>query len=186
MTLAQIMKLALRQLDEDPADIAEYEELFKVYANTGYQILLRSYYKPKATMQMQTDEDGAIYIDGMGIVRVASVSNEHGMDVWFDISQDGEKLLTSLQDAQVTVVYEEEMPDLDLGNEPNLPAHAHPALVDYICYRHLSTGNLAKQSRAEFFRQNFYAQAQQLRPKSGSGVRQTKNLYAATSIRSGR
>ena len=47
MTLAQIMKLALRQLDEDTEDVGEYEELFKVYANTGYAIAVRSYLRPR-------------------------------------------------------------------------------------------------------------------------------------------
>lgn len=186
MKLANIMKLALRQLDEDLADIAEYEELFKVFANVGYQILLRNYYKPKATMTMRTDENGEIYIDGMGVVRVVSVSSEHGYNVRFEMSQDGERLVTSRKNEPVTVVYEEEMPELDMGDEPRLPVHVHPALADYICYRHLSTGNLAKQSRAEFFRQSFYAQAQMLAPKSNGSVTQMKNLYAATDIRYGR
>lgn len=186
MTLANIMKLAMRQLDEDPADIAEHEELFKVFANAGYQILLRNYYKSKSTMQMQTGEDGEVYLEGFGIVRVIAVRSEHGRELLFNISEDGERLITPLHNAQVTVIYEEEMPELDKGDEPRLPSYVHPALADYICYRHLSLGNMAKQSRAEFFRQSFYTQAQQLNPKNGSGVRQVKNLYTATSIRYGR
>ena len=39
MTLAEIMRLALRQLDEDAAEIAEYAELFRMWANQGYQII---------------------------------------------------------------------------------------------------------------------------------------------------
>ena len=35
MTLVQIMRLALRQLDEDVADLAEYRDLFVAYANQG-------------------------------------------------------------------------------------------------------------------------------------------------------
>ena len=46
MTLVQIMRLALRQLDEDVADLAEYRDLFVAYANQGYQIALTQYVKP--------------------------------------------------------------------------------------------------------------------------------------------
>ena len=35
MTLSQIIAQALRQLGEDPQDVSEYEEAFKVYANMG-------------------------------------------------------------------------------------------------------------------------------------------------------
>ena len=38
MTLAQIMTLALRQLDEDIQDLSEYEDVFRVYANIGHDI----------------------------------------------------------------------------------------------------------------------------------------------------
>ena len=38
MTLAEIMRLALRQLDEDPADISDFSDLFRSYANIGYKI----------------------------------------------------------------------------------------------------------------------------------------------------
>ena len=53
MTLGQIMRLALRQLDEDPADIAEYAELFRMWANQGYQIILGQYYKPREMITLQ-------------------------------------------------------------------------------------------------------------------------------------
>ena len=38
MTLSQIIAQALRQLGEDPQDVSEYEETFKIYANVGYDI----------------------------------------------------------------------------------------------------------------------------------------------------
>ena len=41
MKLAQIVKLALLQLDEDLEDSVEYDELFKMYANQGYSIAFR-------------------------------------------------------------------------------------------------------------------------------------------------
>ena len=51
MTLANIMKLALRQLDEAAEDIAEYDELFRSYANMGYMIALRLFLKPRETFE---------------------------------------------------------------------------------------------------------------------------------------
>ena len=41
MTLSQIIAQALRQLGEDPQDVSEYEETFKIYANVGYDIAAR-------------------------------------------------------------------------------------------------------------------------------------------------
>lgn len=48
MTLAQIMRFALLQLDEDPADIDEYADLFRMYANDGYTELIEQYAKAAA------------------------------------------------------------------------------------------------------------------------------------------
>ena len=52
MTLSQIIAQALRQLGEDPQDVSEYEETFKIYANMGYDIAVREYLKPKRMMCM--------------------------------------------------------------------------------------------------------------------------------------
>ena len=58
MTLANIMKLALRQLDEAAEDIAEYDELFRSYANMGYMIALRLFLRPRETFELTTDDQG--------------------------------------------------------------------------------------------------------------------------------
>ena len=71
-------------------------------------------------------------------------------------------------------------------DEPLLPEYAQPALADYICYRHLSSGNLAKQSRAEFFRQSFYQQMRTINPQGAGSVTRMQNLYAVTDARYGR
>ena len=47
MTVSQIMKLALRQLDEDAEDISEYDDLFKTDLNSGYAIAVRGYLRPR-------------------------------------------------------------------------------------------------------------------------------------------
>ena len=43
MTLSQIIAQALRQLGEDPQDVSEYEEAFRIYANMGCDIAVREY-----------------------------------------------------------------------------------------------------------------------------------------------
>lgn len=183
MTLAQIIKLALRQLDEDIADAAEYEELFVSYANQGNLIAMRQYYKPRETMRVTTGNDGMFYLQGMGVERVISVRNPWGREARFDISEDGAQLQTGLPDMVITITYVPEVRELGLGDEPEFKSYAHPALADYICYRHLSSGNLAKQSRAEFFRQAFYQQMRGIIPQGAGSVKQVRNLYEATDIR---
>ena len=69
------------------------------------------------------------------------------------------------------------------ADEPQLPLEAHAALADYICYRHLSSGNLAKQSRAQHYRNEFYAQMQRLSPRPSGGVTGYKNFYTVTDSR---
>lgn len=182
MVLAQIIRLALRQLDEDAAEAAQHEELFTIYANTGYQILLRRYVRPQTRLTLRTDGSGAAELNGLGAMRVLSVQNAQGREMGFTLSGDGERLLTPLCDEEVTVCVQEETPPLEPGDEPRLPEAIHAALADYICYRHLMTGSVAKQARAEAFRQSFYAQAQLLLPQGGTAGRM-KNLYAATDIR---
>ena len=186
MTLAQIMKLALCQLDEDPADIEDYRERFMMYANDGYHILLSEYYKPMETMAVMTDGDGRAPIGGMGILRVISARDEDGREVTARFTPDGEALDTGRADAQLVLICEAERPRLEqLEDEPELPEHAHSALVDYICFRYLSTGNLAKQSRAQAFQNSFYTAARRLKPQSHGSVTRMKNLYAATDVRGG-
>ena len=181
MTLASIMKLALRQLDEAAEDMSEYDELFKSYVNMGYMIALRLFLKPREVLEMHTDEMGCTDIQGLFIARVVEVRDAQGQDVRFVISGDGRTLHTGARSQAVSVLCEIECPPLENGlDEPMLPEYAQPALADYICYRHLSSGNLAKQSRAEFFRESFYQQMRAMKPQGAGSVRRMKNLYEAT------
>lgn len=184
MTLGQIMRLALRQLDEDPADIAEYAELFRMWANQGYQIILSQYYKPRETLTLRTDDKGRAYIEGMDIRRIIDLKDENGRDVWNEVSPDGTFLLTGEKNKTLTTVCEMKLPALENDtDEPRFPEEAHPMLVDYICYKHLIRGNMAKQSRAQAFQSEFYRQAQSLKPQGGGSVTDYKNLYAVTDAR---
>lgn len=186
MTLAQIMRLALCQLGEDPADIEDYRELFLMYANDGYHILLSEYYKPVETVAVVTDENGRADISGFGILRVISAADEDGNAVPADLTPDASAIETARPDTQLILTCEVSRGPLeDLQDEPRLPEHAHSALVSYICFRHLSTGNLAKQSRAQAFQNSFYTAARRLKPQGLGSVTRMKNLYAATDIRGG-
>ena len=89
MTLANIMKLALGQLDEAPEDIAEYEELFRSYANMGYMIAIRLFYKPRETFVLTTDGKGSAAFGALPIRRVVGVKNAQGETVYFQLAADG-------------------------------------------------------------------------------------------------
>ena len=184
MTLASIMKLALRQLDEAAEDIAEYDELFKSYANMGYMIALRLYLRPRETFELVTDAQGRADISDLPITRVVEARDAQGRPVRFSLSADGMALETGKRDEAISALCEVEWAALEENSdEPRLPRYAHPALADYICYRHLSSGNLAKQSRAEFFRQSFYQQMRTLMPQGAGSVTRMRNLYAVTDAR---
>ncbi|MBQ7886127.1 MAG: hypothetical protein IJ313_04445 [Clostridia bacterium] len=184
MTLASIMKLALRQLDEAAEDIAEYDELFRSYANMGYMIAIRLFYKPRETFVLATDETGRAEICALPIRRVVEVKNEQGKAVCFDIAADGGAIVTDEREQTLALLCEVEREALSSDtDEPQMPQYAHAALADYICYRHLSSGNLNKQSRAEFFRQSFYQQMRALTYQGEGSVTRMKNLYAVTDSR---
>ena len=184
MTLASIMKLALRQLDEAAEDIAEYDELFRSYANMGYMIALRLFLRPRETFELTTDDQGRADISDLPITRVVEARDAQGRPVRFSLSADGMALETGKRDEAISALCEVEWAALEENSdEPRLPRYAHPALADYICYRHLSSGNLAKQSRAEFFRQSFYQQMRTLIPQGAGSVTQLRNLYAVTDAR---
>lgn len=181
MTLAQIMRHALRQMDEDPADIDEYKDLFTVYANQGYMIALRQYVRPRETMTLRTDEEGYACLDGLDILRVIDVRDENGRSVPVRMDEDGMRMKCSLINADLTAVCEVRYAEMTRDDdEPRLPLEMHAALADYVCYRHLSSGNLAKQSRAQHFRNEFYAQMQMATPRPSGGVTGYKNLYEVT------
>lgn len=183
MTLAQIMKLALRQLDEDIEDISEHDELFRAYANMGNQIIMKSYYQPREIVMLRSDENGRLYYAGMGIRRVLSLTDAYGRTHPFRVSPDAEFLEVAAADTEMSAVCEMEVKRLVRDDdEPDFPEEEHFALADYICYRKLSAGNAAKQSRAQFFYASFMQAAQRLRPQADGRVTGMRNLYAASSI----
>lgn len=181
MTLAQIFRLALRQLDEDPADISDFEDLFFVYANQGYQIALKEYYKPRETMTLVTDKNGNAVIEGLDLVRIIALKDANGREIGYEISTDGTYIHTNRRKERLTAVGIVVYPEMESASDvPNLPQHAHAALADYICYRYLSKGNLAKQSRAQFFQNSFYQQMRGIAPQASGSVTGYKNLYETT------
>ena len=181
MTLAGIMKLAMKQLDEAMEDIAEYDELFRSYANMGYMIAVRQYYRPRETFTLTTDPKGCAPIGALPVRRVVAVKNAQGDEVSFAIAADGSAIETKAKESTLYALCEVEREMLTREtDEPQLPAYAHAALADYICYRHLSSGSLSKQSRAEFFRQSFYQQMHAISHQGAGSVTKKKNLYAVT------
>lgn len=184
MTLAQIMKLALRQLGEDEADIDEYAELFREYANMGYRIAVRDYLKPRETYTLYTDNDGRTSIEGMDVVRVIELRSAYGNRLQYELEPDGYTLRTPVTRADVTAVCEVMYPGLQGDMDtPRLPESAHMALVDYICYCHLSNGNMAKQSRAQFYQGRFYSAMREIPTQGGRTVTDYRNLYLASDAR---
>ena len=186
MKLAEIMQLALRQLDEDPADVSDYDDLFRRYANEGYHIVMRDQYKPRKMIRIETDEHGAADVSGLGIVRVIELHGKHPGGVWFDLSLDGTKIFTREKSAALDAMVETEIPMLTLdADEPKFPEWAHSCLADYICYRHLSAGNAAKQQKAQFWLNSFYQTVRRIRPVGQGSVTRHRNLYTVTDIRYG-
>ncbi len=186
MTLAQIITQALRQLDEDPEDVGEYEELFRAYANMGYDIAVRDYLKPRQRFCLHEDEHGIAFLPDARIVRVVELKSEGWRDVPFDLLPDGRALRVLNprgEERELAALCEIVYPPLEEGNdEPRIPPFAHPALCDYVCYRHLSSGNLAKQSRAQFYHRSFLEQMNRIRPQGMGSVTRYKNLYEVTSL----
>lgn len=184
MTLAEIMRLALRQLDEDPADISEFADLFRSYANLGYKLLVSRFLKPKETYVLRTDEKGTAYIEGMDIDHIVSLRDDYDRSVYYRMSADGTKIETTLKDAVLSAVCVISYPAMQEDmEEPRIPEYAQHALVDYICYRHLMNGNAAKQNRAMLFYQSFEQTARTIMPQGSGSVSNFRNLYAATDIR---
>lgn len=184
MTLAQIMHLALRQLDEDPADAAEHDDLMRAYANEGYQTVMRECYRPRYTITLETDKNGEISIEGMGVACVAEMRREDGGRVWHVLSADGKRIYTGVKNGELEATVETEHPPLERDtDEPKFPAWAHACLADYICYRHLSSGSVVKQQRALFFERRFWETARRIRPQGEGSVTRIHGLYEATDIR---
>lgn len=183
MTLAQIMTLALRQLGEDESDIAEYDQDFKIYANLGYDIAMNYYQKPRETVELDAEE-GAADITHTGIRRVIAVWDEDGREIPFALAQDGLSIRIAKRHERVHALCEmEHAPLEEITDEPKLPAQAHAALADYICYRHLMNGNMAKQQRAQSYYSMFMQAMAGIRHQGMGSVTQMRNLYSASSIR---
>ena len=150
----------------------------------GYMIALRLFLRPRETFELTTDAQGRADISALPIMRVVDMRNAQGRPVRFSLSADGGTIETEEKNANIRALCEVEWPALEADtDEPRLPQYAHPALADYICYRHLSSGNLAKQSRAEFFRQSFYQQMRTINPQGAGSVTHLRNLYAVTDAR---
>jgi len=181
MTLATIMKLAMRQLDEQETDLSEYEELFRHYANMGYMIALRQYLRPRLKLELESDGYGDVRLEDARIERVVEVRDAMGRRMPFAMDADGETLHLGAGWQTVCVLCEYAFPPMEDGlSAPMLPEYAQPALADYICYRHLSSGSLSKQSRAAFFRDSFYEQMRAIRRQAEGSVTGLKNLHEAT------
>lgn len=183
MTLAQIMELALRQLDEDISDIAEFDTLFQHYANEGYVTAQRKYYHPREEFMFSTDENGCASIDGMGIVRILELHNDAGFKVPYEVSPDGRKIRARLKEEELYATCEISYPMLKRPEDaPLLPEEVHGALADYICYRHLCNGNSAKQSRAQLYLMQYERAMRELGTQGAESVTRMHGLYEASSI----
>lgn len=186
MTLAQIIRQSLLMLGEDPEDVSEFEEMFAVYANIGYQTLMRDYLKPREMRRLFPSPDGIAPIDGEEIIRVVEVYDIASQaPIPFMLMPDGKAIACDAYGREVAALCEIVLPDLKrMSDEPRLtPVYQH-ALCDYICYKHLSNGNMAKQSRAQTYLRSFYETASKLRPAGFGSVTKLRNLYEATDIRS--
>ena len=181
MTLSEIISLALRQLDEDLADVSEYDDLFRRYADEGCRIVMREYVKPRKRLRLETDENGRISLEGLNVVRIVSLTAQDGRERRYALSPDGKALLTGEKSAALEAVAEMEAPPL--CRDADVPAFApwaHSCLADYICYRHLLSGSAAKQARAQGYLSAFHQTARRIRPEWMGSVTRLKNLYAAT------
>lgn len=183
MTLAQIMELALRQLDEDISDIAEFDTLFCAYANEGYATAQSKWYHPRETIIFQTDENGCAPIDTKNIVHVLQLHNDAGFKVPFCVSPDRKYFRARLKEEELYALCEIRYPRLENPqDEPLLPEHVHGALADYICYRHLLNGNAAKQQRAQMYLMQFERAMRELPSQGADSVTHMRNLYEASDI----
>ena len=186
MTLAQIMRLALRQLDEDPADIDDFRDLFIEYCNEGYQRAVNDYLKPRREYQLTTDEHGNAYIEGLSIRSIISAKlEESGREVLSDLTSDGKQIHVHDRiywEKPILVLCVVELPPLVKDDdEPQIPPSTHLGLVDYICYRYKSTGNLAKQSQAQPYLSQYMTAMLTIKRDASGSVTHKKNLYQATS-----
>ncbi|MBE5798329.1 MAG: hypothetical protein E7321_00050 [Clostridiales bacterium] len=182
MNVSAILHHVMLELDEDPADINDYDQKFMMYLNMGYQLILRQHYKPRETYLSQADERGMVNLSGYDIDCVVQMQDEDGRIVHFRADAQGDGVYhTTARDEDVVVVCQVTYPPLSGELDvPRIPEHVHYALVQYICYKHLSSGNLAKQSRAQYYKQSFYEMMSMLKPVGTGSVTTYTNFYSAT------
>lgn len=184
MTLAQIILRAIHLLDEEPGDVDEFHDLFMAFANEGYRIAVTQYVRPRQRFPVKTDKGGFAPLLFAHVTRVVRLEDEMGCEVFFDLCEDGLRIKTRRPRENMVALCEIAYPDLERDDDvPRIPDFLHPALADYICYRYLASGNLARQSRAQVFSANFYRAMQAARPQGMGSVTRLQNLYAVTSAR---
>ena len=156
---------------------------------------MREFLKPRETRPLRANRRGLASIEGMDIARVVRVWDEKGRERAFEVTPDGGhiRLVGAPQDgdarrhgegAALQALCEVRYAPLMQGtDEPRLPPSAQAALADYICFRHLSSGNLAKQNRARFFEDSFYRAMRAMRQDGYGSVTRSRNLYAVTDAR---
>ena len=153
----------------------------------GYDIAVREYLKPRREMCLDIDGNGRAPVVGVIVNRVIRMTDEDGRDVAFDLAGGRKKpyrMAGRPERKDAAGVMRGQLPaDGGREDEPLLPVYAHAALSDYICYRHLSSGNLAKQSRAQFYQNSFYQEMNRIRPQGMGSVTRMRNLYEATDVR---
>lgn len=185
MTYAQIKQHALKQLDEDPHDMHEFGDLLGVYVNEGYQTALIEHAKPRETYTLRTNKDGDADLSSLSILKIVQAQDhERHCDAFATLNAMGDTLHTAVQNGNVDVVALITYPDMVEDNEePRLPERVHAALADYACYRFLSNGNMAKQSRAQFYLQQYMTAMSRIRPQGMGSVTGLRNLYTVTDAR---
>ena len=182
MTYSEIKQHALRQLDEDPHDMSEYGDMLGAYINEGYVRAVMEYARPREIFTLKTNEDGDADISGLGILHIAQVTEaEHGYSAWATPDAMGDTLHTAVRSGKIKLVALVTRPEMtEDSDSPRIPEWAHGALADYACYRFLSNGNMAKQSRAQFYLQQYLTTMNRIRPQGMGSVTGLRNLYTAT------
>ena len=135
MTLSQILRLALRQLDEAPEDAGDYDDLFKSYANIGYDIAVREYLKPRERRTLYARCGGALRIDDEDVERVARLWDCEGRERAFAPGADGRSVEVfgpaPCEGEGMLALCEVRYPPMEREtDEPRLPPSAQAALAE--------------------------------------------------------